>query len=136
MRRTSDAIRRNRQPKAPAPARNRSLSPRRTDAALRAAAKRGRGLGPFAQAATADGCRIPEGGPSRRFVYGMCFTGVDLSERNAVVVYRQLRDGRDFRAGGAPARPDLEHVWEITVSPAGRILSVSSFGAAPPQLAG
>jgi hypothetical protein len=105
---------------------------------LGAAAKTGAGLGPFPLTATADGCRIPEGGPagSARHVYGQCFTGVDLSGRNPVVVYRQLWDGRDFRAGAAPARPDLEHVWEITVSPAGRILGVSSFGAAPLQLAG
>lgn len=102
--------------------------------ALRAAAAEG--FGPFPKAASADGCRIPEGGPTTRFVAGECFTGVDLSGHDAVVVYRQLWDGRDFRAGDAPARPDLEHVWEVTVSAAGRVLSVHSSGAIPPQRAG
>jgi hypothetical protein len=107
---------------------------RRAGAALHAAAKTGADLGPFPRTATVRACRIPEGGPVPRYVYGECFTGVDLSGKNAVVVYRQLWDGRDFRGGGAPARPDLEHVWEVTVSPAGRVLSVRSFGAPPPQL--
>ncbi len=102
--------------------------------ALRAAAKTGAGLGPFPRSATADSCRIAEGGFRKRYVYGECFTGGDLSGKNPVVVYRQLWDGRDFRADGAAARPNLEHVWEVTVSPAGRVLSVRSFGAFPPQL--
>jgi hypothetical protein len=90
--------------------------------------------GPFSATATADGCRIPEGGPSTRYVFGQCFTGVDLSGKDAVVVYRELWDGRDFRAGNSPARPDLEHVWEVTVSPTGHFIGVHSFGAFPPQL--
>jgi len=92
------------------------------------------GLGPFPASANADSCRIREGGPTSRTVYGQCFTGVDLSGEDAVVVYRQIWDGRDFRGNGSPARPDLEHVWEVTVSPAGRVLSVRSSGAFPPQL--
>lgn len=108
---------------------------RRANTALAVAATIGRKLGPFARTATGDYCRIPEGGSRRRLVFGMCFTGVDLSGSNPVVVYRQLWDGRDFRADGAPARPDLEHVWEVTVAPSGYVLSVRSFGAFPPQLA-
>ncbi len=107
---------------------------RRAGAALAAAAETGAEYGLFPRTATARPCRIPEGGPQPRQVYGQCFTGVDLSGMNAVVVYRQLWDGRGFRGNGAPARPDLEHVWEVTVSPAGRVLSVRSFGAFPPQL--
>jgi hypothetical protein len=107
---------------------------RRANAALAIAATVGRKLGPFARTATGDYCRIPMGGFRRRFVYGKCFTGVDLSGPNPVVIYRQLWDGRDFRAGGAPARPDLEHVWAVTVALAGRVLSVRSSGAFPPQL--
>jgi hypothetical protein len=106
----------------------------RAQRALKAAA--GLGFGPFPASATADSCAIPEGGPTRHTVYGQCFTGVELSGKDAVVVYRQLWDGRDFRAGNSPARPDLEHVWEVTVSPAGRVLSVRSSGAFPPQRAG
>jgi hypothetical protein len=91
-------------------------------------------LGPFPRAAAAESCRIREGGPSRKFVAGQCFAGVDLSGEDPVVVYRELWDGRDFRGEGAPARPDLEHVWEVTVSRGGKVLSVHSFGAFPPQL--
>jgi hypothetical protein len=102
--------------------------------ALRAAAAET--FRPFPHTATAGSCRIRAGGPISRHVYGRCFTGVDLSGKDAVVVYRQLWDGRDFRSGNAPARPDLEHVWEVTVSPAGKVLAVKSFGAGPPQAAG
>ena len=105
----------------------------KADAALRAAASEHDFGLLFPRTATVSACRIPEGGPVVRYVYGECFTGVDLSGRNAVVVYRQLWDGRDFRGRGSPARPDLEHVWEVTVSPAGRVLSVRNFGAHPPQ---
>ncbi len=107
---------------------------RRANAALAAAAGTGRKLGPFFRTATGDYCRIPEGGFVRRHVWGRCFTGVDLSGPNPVVVYRQLWDGRDFRPDGASARPDLEHVWEVTIV-SGRVASVRSFGAFPPQLA-
>jgi hypothetical protein len=100
--------------------------------ALRAAAAIG--FGPFPATATGGFCRIPEGGIAAHNVYGQCFTGVDLSGKNAVVVYRELWDGRDFHAGGAAARPDLEHVWEVTVSPAGHVVGVRTFGAFPPQL--
>jgi hypothetical protein len=106
----------------------------RANAALMAAASVGRTLGPFFRTATGDFCRLPEGGFARRYVWGRCFTGVDLSGTSPVVIYRQLWDGRDFRVGGAPARPDLEHVWEVTIV-SGRYVSVRSFGAVPPQLA-
>jgi hypothetical protein len=108
---------------------------RRAARALRAAAPTGRSLGPFSATATAGTCRIARGGPARVFIPGRCFTGVDLSGRNPAVVYRQLWDGRDFRGDGAPARPGLEHVWAVTVSPAGKVLSVRSSGAFPPELA-
>jgi hypothetical protein len=84
--------------------------------------------------ASSHRCELALGGLAAiRHIPALCFAAVDLSGTSPVVVFTEMWDGRDFRAGGAPARPDLTHTWALRVSPDGRVLATSGAGFFPLQ---
>ena len=79
-------------------------------------------------------CAIPVGGPSTRYVKGVCRIDIRRGSAQVRVMFTQYWDASAFTGPGSHGRSGtLRHRWIVDLSPGGKVLTTGGRGAFPPQ---